>query len=257
MSEMASWFKTKDGYMFLTDEDVIAYYENRDCSTSSINWNDFVGHSGLMTVFKLPNEYYHHEGFVNMPDVIKKAALNGKMDKIFSHAGNLREATPDFIPMMKRLAQRSKHVREQLDRNPYKNYLNAVSNKDQMRIGIENNFDGSTIGNLLRDDNCDEASMLLALSRATGFMDSHSDHHHYLNIIQHQNVTKKVLTYILDNIKHSNVQKWANERIGSLKSRRNLFVTRQNRLKKKLDVLNTLKVKTIKKGSAKVRMAVA
>src|ERR1035441_5448508 len=106
MAEMASWFQIDRGYIFLTDEDIIAYYDQKQDDHKSIDWNNMVGHYGIITVFGVPDEYHHHEGFVEMPDVIKKTILDRRMDMMFAHAGNLREATPEFIPLMKRLANR-------------------------------------------------------------------------------------------------------------------------------------------------------
>jgi hypothetical protein len=249
MSEMASWFKTKDGYIFLTDEDVIAYHENMGSSSKEIDWNDFVGHGGLMQVFRIPDRgQTHHEGFVDMPDVIRKTILDGKMDMLFAHAGNLREATPEFIPLMERLANRFPKVKSQLRTNPFRVYKGKgqMTNLAHMKVGVERGFKGSTIGQLLRHPSCQEASMLVALKGASDYMDEHCDYHHYHNIIHHPNVTRKVLQYILRNISHSDVKSWALNRL------KKLAITSRMRVKG----AKALKIKTIKRGKAKIRMAV-
>jgi hypothetical protein len=218
MAEMASWFQIDKGYIFLTDEDIIAYYDQRQDDHKSIDWNNMVGHYGIITVFGVPDKYHHHEGFVEMPDVIKKTILDRRMDMMFAHAGNLREATPEFIPLMKRLANRYPHVEEQLQRNPYLCYnADHASFQTQMEIGVQNGFTGSTIGQLLRHVACNDKAMMLALRGARELMDSHSDHHHYRSIIDHANVTKAVLRFILDNIPHKDVQDLALARLKTVK----------------------------------------
>jgi len=250
MSEMLSWFKTKDGFLFLTDDDVISYHENKGNNTEYIKWDDYVGHSGLMKVYNLPNIHAHQEGFVGMPLVGRKAILDGKMNKLFAHAGNLREATPEFIPLMRRLAVRSRNVAEQLENNPYRHCDGiVVSNAKQMEIGVKNNFKGSTVGNLLRDSNCDEKSMLIALEGARELMDEHTDHHHYHHIVYHENVTKHVLKYILDHVNHQDVREWVMDRLPTLRSRRKRIIKTAANYK-------DLKVRTIRKGRAKIRAIV-
>ncbi len=253
MSEMASWFKVKEGIIFLTDKDVIAYHDRAGSSTERINWYNFVGHGGMMKVFNIPDRgQTHHEGFVNMPDVIKKTILNGEMNMLFAHAGNLQEATPEFIPLMTRLAERFSNVREQLRENPYRTLKlkkgSTLSNFIQMKVGIDNNFKGSTIGRLLRSNTCQEESMMLALRKVRNFMDQYSDRHHYFNIINNPNVTKKVLRYMLDNVSHSDVRDGALDRMDALKGHPAVL--------KKVKALSVLKIKTIKKGRAKIRTTV-
>jgi hypothetical protein len=247
--EMASWFKTKEGYIFLTDEDIIAYHENNGESTESIDWNNFVGHGGLMRVFRIGDRgQTHHEGFVEMPDVIRKTALDGKMDMMFAHADNLNEATPEFIPLMQRLANRFPKVKRALAENPYVEWKGGkLTNAKQMKVGVERGFKGSTIGQLLRHRNCDEESMLIALKGATEYMDTMTDHHHYYNIIMHPRVTKVVLQYIISNVGHGDVQAWAQDRLKNFKVKRIA----------KMKALTNLKVKTIKRGNRLIRTTVA
>lgn len=214
MAEFASWFHVDEGYIYLTDDEVYAYQDQEGIEAQYIDWNNLVGHAGIMKVFGVPDKYHHYEGFVNMPQVIKKSLFDGRMDMLFGHAGNLREATPEFIPTMKRLANRFPNVESQLKSNPYKDYLGGPPPfKEQMVVGVKNGFNGSTIGELLRHPNCDEDSFILAMSDAKSYMEAHSDHHHYHDIIRHPNVTKKTLEYIISHIKHQDVQDAALEKI--------------------------------------------
>lgn len=244
MAEMASWFQIDKGYIYLTDEDILAWQEQNGIKDGDVPWNDFVGHHGIITVFGVEDRYVHHEGFVNMPQVIRRSILDGKMNTMFAHAGNLREATPEFIPMMKRLANRYPNVEAQLKRNPY--LIRKIENASfqlQMEVGVQNGFTGSTIGQLLRHPECDEKSMLMALQGARTLMDEHSDHHHYKNIIQHANVTKKVLTYLLDNVSHTDVQELVKARMLTIKTRR----------AKKQAVVAEMNIQVLVEGKAKVR----
>jgi hypothetical protein len=245
--EMASWFHEDGGYIFLTDEDIVAWHENQGAGREHINWNDFVGHGGITKVFGV-NHRAHHEGFVEMPDVIKKTIFEGKMDMMFAHASNLSEATPEFIPLMKRLANRFPFVEDQLVRNPYLNWKGqSLTILDQMEVGVKNKFTGSTVGKLIRHPMCQEDAMLVALKGATEFMDEHQDHHHYRDIIVHPNVTKKVLKYMVDNIKHTDVQTWAKQQMKRVKAKK--VIT-------KIQALNKLEVKIVTNGKVKVRTAV-
>jgi len=256
MSEMASWFQMRagdfslaKGVAFLTDDDVIAWHEQHGIGRGDISWNNFVGHSGLMQVFNLPNRYTHHEGFVNMPDIIKKTILDGKMDKLFANAGNLDEATPEFIPMMRRLANLYPNVRYQLAHNPYKNYKGGpLTNLNQMKVGIRSKFKGSTIGELLRHPLCGEDSMLLALKECKDFMDEYSDCHHYHNMLDHDNVTPKVLRAIMQNGPYAEVRDKAKRLLAHYKPR---TIGTEKEVKK---ALKNLKVKVVKRGKAKVRV---
>jgi hypothetical protein len=245
--EMASWFHVDEGYIFLTDEDIIAWHENQGAGTTSINWNDFVGHGGISKVFGV-NHSAHHEGFVGMPDVVRKTILDGKMDMMFAHATNLCEATPEFINMMKRLANRYPNVESQLVRNPYLNHNGqALTVLTQMEVGVKNKFVGSTVGKLIRHPMCKEDAMLVALKGATEFMDEQPDHHHYRDIITHPNITRKVLKYIKDNIKHSDVQGLVKQQMKTFKARNVI---------KKIKAFKKLEVKVVTNGKVKVRSAV-
>ena len=252
MSEMASWFETKDGFCFVTDDDVKAYHDQKGFESKDIDWNNFVGHYGIGKCFRMDlNRYTHHEGFVNMPNVIKQNIFDGKMDMLFAHASNLGEATPEFIPTMRRLANRFSNVREQLARNPYVRHTgkSKVTKEHQMMVGVKHGFKGSTIGNLLRHPCCSEKAMLIALKGATDYMDTHDDHHHYHNIIHHLHVTKTVLDYILKNIDHYDVKDWAKERLGNMPKP----VTRYNpKMRAK-----RIKIKIIKKGHRKTMVEVS
>jgi hypothetical protein len=202
-----------------------------------------------MQVFKLPNRYTHHEGFVNMPDIIRKTILDGKMDMLFAHAGNLEEATPEFIPLMKRLATHYSNVRYQLARNPYKNYKGGpITNLYQMKTGIRNHFKGSTIGELLRHPLCGEDSMMLALKECKDFMDEYTDAHHYHNMLDHENVTPKVLRFIMAHGPYSEVRDKAKRLLAHYQPR---IVGTEKEVKK---ALKNIKVKVIKRGTAKVRV---
>lgn len=259
--EMASWFEIKEGsdaddfgvtgVCFLTDDDIIAYHEMNGTNAKDIKWVDFVGHDGLMRVFNLPNKYSHREGFVNMPLVIRKAIHDGKMDNMFANADNLNEATPEFIPTMKRLANKYSRVADFLKVNPYRDAKadTVVSNLEQMKSAIKSGFSGSTIGELIRDPLCHEEPMLLCLQTATAreLMDSHGDRHHYKDMINHPRVTRKVLAEIIKTEKHASVKAWANERLAHYKG-----VTKV----KKEKGLDKLKVRTIIKGKAKIRIVV-
>ncbi len=251
MSEMASWLHIDGGYVYCTDKDVIAYHEKEGEGVRSIEWDNFVGHYGIGKVFGVNlDRYYHHEGFTEMPDVIKKSIFNGDMDKMIQHAGNLEEATPEFIPILRRLANRSENVRSSLQDNPYKNWRGKglLSNSLQMKVGIENGFTGSTIGNLLRSMTCDEKSMMIALRGAQDYMDEYSDHHHYHNIIENSNVTKKVLKYMLDQIEHGDVQRAVKQRLCGFRTVKQRIIKVKN--------FKRLKTQTWMKGRVKVRNTV-
>ncbi|VVB50633.1 Uncharacterised protein [uncultured archaeon] len=242
--EMASWFEDKkgQGYIFLTDEDIIAHHGG---DKNGINWNDFVGHHGLMQVFHLPDAYNHYEGFVRMPDVIRKTILAGKMDMMFAHADNLCEATPEFIPMMHRLSSRYSKVASALSSSPYRDWHIEKGKPTlhmQMKVGIENGFKGSTIGEILRHPLCDEKTMFLALEGARELMDEYPEHHHYRNMVENQYVTKKVLNFILKNIPHVDVKEWAEARLKTCKDLKLTKVT-----------LTRKKVKTVQIDKALVR----
>jgi hypothetical protein len=247
MAEFASWFKTKDGYIFLTDDEVYAYQDQEGIDDENINWFNLVGHAGIIRVFNIADKHHHYEGFVGMPTVIKKNLFDGRMDMLFGHAGNLREATPEFIPTMKRLANRFPSVEDQLQRNPYKHYLGRTfSYKEQMEIGVANGFNGSTIGELLRHPDCDQDSMIVALQGAVSYLEAHSDHHHYFDIIRHPNVTKKVLQYIVGHVKHKDVTDVA------LEALKNPSVKKTVRKAKDYRKM-TEKVEKYKEGQALVR----
>lgn len=247
MPEMASWFEIEKGkFAFLTDDDVIAWHENQGMGTKYIEWNNFVGHGGLMKVFGLPDKYQHQEGFVGMPEIIKRHIFDGKMNKLFSAAENLREATPEFIPLMRRLANGSPKVDDALMRNPYNRYGGpALGNEVQMQISIDNGFQGSSIGNLLRDPSCNAKSMMLALTKAMNLMEEQSDKHHYDNIIEHVNVTPEVLEFIISNVGHSRIVEKAKKYLQNWK---------------KPAAVKALKIKgksvEIAKGNAKIRSLV-
>ena len=259
--EMASWFEIEEGsdaddfgvtgVAFLTDQDVIAWHEAQGAGVKDINWNDMVGHHGLMKVFNLPNKYSHREGFVNMPLVIRKAVHDGKMDMLFAHADNLGEATPEFIPTMKRLANKYPRVGEYLKTNPYRNSHadTVVSNLEQMKIGVSEGFQGSTIGELIRHPLCGEEAMLLCLKSKTAreLMDSHSDRHHYRDMIKHGSVTRNVLNHIIETDSNSTVVSWAKERLAHYKG-----IVKPAKMKS----MDKIKVKTIVKGSARIRVAI-
>lgn len=249
MAEMASWFKIEDGgFVFVTDEDVLAYHDQNGEDRSNIPWNDMVGHPGILKVFGIPDKYPHTEGFVHMPDVIKKHIFDGKMDTLFAHAGNLREATQEFIPLIKRLANRYPNVEAQLKSNPYRNYVGKILTfRDNMQVSIENGFVGSTIGELLRHEYCFEDSMLLALKDATKFMDESTDHHHYFNIVNNPNVTRKVLKYMLENIKHDDVVSVVRDKIKHIRAKGAI---------RKMKKIEKLQVQTIQQGKIKIRTAV-
>jgi hypothetical protein len=252
MAEMASWFhvnkgKPDEGFIFLTDEDIIAWYDQRGEGRNAIDWNNMVGHYGIIHVFKTDHRE-HLEGFVNMPDVIRKTILDGKMDMMFAHAGNLREATPEFIPMMTRLANRFEKVEAQLKCNPYRNYRGQTFTlRDQMKIGVENGFTGSTIGEILRSDLCNEETMLIALKGAVKFMDEYTDHHHYHQIINNNNVTRKVLKYMLEHVPHTDVIEAVKLRLKTVKAKA---------MMQKAKSIKRLQVQVTKMGDAKVRVAV-
>ncbi len=252
MSEMASWFDFKNGqYSFLTDDDIIAYHDRMELNTRTIPWDDFVGHGGMMRVFNLKDNWTHEEGFIGMPLVIKKQILNGKMDMMFAHAGNLSEAGPEFMPLMKRLANRFPNVANQLKSNPYKDFKGNVdmklSNFAQVKVGVDNAFKGSSIGKLLRMDTCMEDSMLYILKGATSYMDVHSDHHHYFELMNHPNLTRKVLEYISGNVKHKDVLDKAKELLVNFKDRKKVSLTK---------VVQNLKTKTVQKEGAILRATV-
>ncbi len=252
MSEMASWFDFKDGkFSFLTDDDIIAYHDRNGLNTRTIPWDDFVGHGGMMRVFNLKDKWTHEEGFVGMPLVIKKQILNGKMDMMFAHAGNLAEATPEFMPLMKRLANRFPNVAAQLKNNPYKDFkgdLDAkMSNFAQMKVGVDNSFKGSSVGKLLRMDNCMEDSMLYALQGATSYMDMHADHHHYFQLMTHPNLTRKVLEYIVGNVKHQDVLDKAKEILVNFKDPKRVSVK---------SIVKNIKVKTVQSEGAIIRSSI-
>jgi len=245
MPEMASWFETPEGYIHLTDEDIIAYHEQDGAGSKAINWDDYTGHGGLIKVFHLKDEHHHHEGFVRMPDVIKKQVFNGKMDMMFAHSGNLNEATPEFIPTMVRLAKRFKRVADALKINPYKDYApekGGLSLYKQMQIGIENNFVGSTIGEILRSPLCDDKTMILAMTKAKRLMDEYTDHHHYRNIVENPSVSKVILKYLIEVVKHPDVSSWAEEKLKNYSSMKLSRVS-----------LAKMRVKTVKQGKALVR----
>jgi hypothetical protein len=256
MPEVGSHFKTTSvpgGIIFLTDADVVAYYENKGHSVQSIDWNDFTGHQGIIRVFRITKEYYHHEGFIGMPPVMKKMILEGKADRIFSHCENLREATPEFIPMMRRLAVHSRNVANQLEVNPYNRVVPLNGNErnwklsltTQMRVGIKHGFTGSTIGNILRAEGCPEEAMLVALNSAKTrrYMDGYEDHHHYLDIVANPYTTKKVLQFLLTDVKHEDVRVAAKLRIkGPVKKATILRFTK------------SFRVKTVTRNGVKIRV---
>ncbi|VVB50635.1 Uncharacterised protein [uncultured archaeon] len=249
---MASWFETEKGFLFLTDGDVIAYNENRGVPKSQIDWNDYVGHDGLMKVFGLPNKWSHQEGFVSMPDVIRKMLFDGKMDFLFAHAGNLSEATPEFLPVFQRLAPRFPHVKNEMERNPYfqmflksgriPKLIKSLSLHRQMQVGIKHDFKGSTIGQILRHPHCEERTMLLALStrKTREYMNEYSDLHHYFNIVHNLSTTKAVLEYIVKNIKHSRVVSAAQTRLEAMVPKK----TKKSTLKFKKTSIKAKKFRT-------------
>jgi len=217
MAEMASWFNTEEGVVFLTDDDVYAHQDYHDRRDSEIPWNNLVGHAGILTVFKVPDKYPHTEGFVDMPDVIKKHIFDGKMDMLFAHAGNLREATPEFIYTMKRLANRFPNVESQLGSNPFRKIIGNITLKQQLELCAEHGLTGSTIGAILRQPTCDEDTMLVALQKARYYLDQYGNNQHYFDIIKHRNVTKKVLAYIINNIGINEVNSLATNTLATFK----------------------------------------
>jgi hypothetical protein len=224
-----------------------------------------------MRVFHIPDRNQtHHEGFVGMPPVIKKQIFDGKMDMLFAHAGNLHEATPEFIPTMKRLASRFRNVKAQLADNPYVDFQDKIiSNLDQMKIGVKRGFKGSSIGNLLREEGCTEEAMMVALLGARDLMDSHSNHHHYHDIINNRFVTKNILQYILKNIPFADVQENAVKRLTgfvqvklpsqpSTKELRmeqaKIEADKAKKIQLKIERVKKMKIKIIKRGKAKIRV---
>lgn len=217
MSEMASWFKTRDGIIFLTDEDIIAWHEQRGKGTKEIEWRDFVGHQGICQVFNL-NTYAHKhiEGFEGMPGIIKKSILDGKMDMMFAHADNLKEATPEFIPLMQRLATRFEKVKRQLANNPYNLITKNCMPDIEMRMSyaVKHKFDGSTIGNLLMHKRCTPKATLEALK---GFPE-HFDKlpHLYYTILNNKRSDAAVCNQILSMTNDDNILFTARKRLGLL-----------------------------------------
>jgi len=84
MCDFPSWLEKDGEALFLTDDDIIAWHEtNRQ--GQSINWHDFVGHSGIIKILG-DNGGEHKELFPIHPD-IAKAIREGKMDKMMRLGG--------------------------------------------------------------------------------------------------------------------------------------------------------------------------
>jgi hypothetical protein len=122
-----------------------------------------------------------------------------------------------------------------------------LTNFKQLEIGIKSGFTGSSIGELLRHPACTEEGMMLALTNPSSvqYMNDSGDNHHYANIIDHRNITKKVLRFIVDNSKNEPVVAYAKDKLSG-------FVVRKARRMKRLQ---ELKIKTIRRGKAKIRVA--